>query len=123
MSDAIRTFLHLILLAVYTAAVFRVPQSFRALIHLHKITLFSGLLFFILCGGIQLGIILNKNGAVFLASEYIQAASLIVFIIWLAKDVARALKRLRLAFQAIQNVYGDDGDRMIATITTALQGK
>lgn len=105
-------------------AFLRVPQSFHALIFLRKITLWSGAIFFLSDGILNLGLALGReDGFVVTLAEIVQAVSIVMFLIWLSKDLLRALRRLRSAFQAIENEYDKDGDRMIATVTIALQGK
>jgi hypothetical protein len=114
---------HLIIFLAYLAAVFRVPPSFRALMKLRLITMVSGAGFFLFCGLTHFGLALGKSDLLFFEiTDHLQAVSIVTFLLTLSIDLQNALTRLRLAFQTIRHAYGKDGERMIATVTAALQG-
>lgn len=115
--------IHFVIGIACLIAAFRIVPSFQALIRLHPLTVISGTGFFILTGITQLGLAVHDSHTwVFAVAAYLQAICISTFLVVLYRDVALALKRLRLAFMAIRHHYQKDGDRVIAAITTALQG-
>lgn len=113
---------HTLIFIACLAAALEVSRSFVALISLRWRTRIAAKTFFVTCGLTHLGLALDKQDALFFTiTDFIQAIGLILFLVLLAQDVFRALRRLRLAFQAIEAAYGEDGDGMIATVTLALQ--
>lgn len=116
--------IHLVIGIACLVAGFRVVPSFQALIRLHPFTVITGVSFFVLTGVGQFGLASHHSGEwLFALVSYLQAISIVGFLISLARDVQKALRRLRFAFMAIRNHYQSDGERVIATITTALQGQ
>lgn len=115
---------HSVIFIAYLVAVFRVPPSFAALIQLRLPTIVAGAGFFLFCGLTHLGLSLNKEDALlFYITDHLQAVSIVAFLVLLSQDISRALSRLRLAFKVIRQAYGADGEKMIATVTAALQGR
>jgi hypothetical protein len=113
---------HTIIFIACLVGALEVSRSFVALIHLRWRTRIAAKVFFITCGLTHLGLALEKNDALlFTLSDYLQALSLVAFLVLLVQDLFIALRRLQMAFRAIHSKYGKDGDRMIATITLALQ--
>ena len=115
---------YMILSICSLAAAFQIGPSFRSLIRLRPITLMSGAGFFLFGAVVGLGFSLgNETGPIYQTAIYFQAISMVTFLICLHTDLHRALRRLRAAFQAIRIAYGKDGERAIATVIAALQGK
>lgn len=124
MAQALTDLIHVVLFLACWLAAFRVVPSFQALINLHPLTSLSGTAFFVLAGIENLGLAVHEHHVwLFILSSYLQAVSIVVFLVMLTLDLRQALKRLRMAFMAIRHHYKKDGDRVIATVTTALQGK
>jgi hypothetical protein len=117
-----RIIAHTIIFAACLVGALEVSRSFVALIHLRWRTRISAKVFFVTCGLTHLGLALNESGTLFFAlTDYLQALGLVAFLALLVQDLFTALRRLQAAFRAIHSEHGKDGDRMIATITLALQ--
>jgi hypothetical protein len=113
---------HTIIFIACLIGALEISRSFVALIHLQWKTRITAKVFFVTCGLTHVGMALDKSNAVFFTlSDYLQAIALVGFLALLVRDLLRALRRVQMAFQAIHSKYGKDGDRMIATITLALQ--
>ncbi|MDB5280851.1 MAG: hypothetical protein JWR61_5806 [Ferruginibacter sp.] len=113
---------HLVIFLASLIGAFEVPRSFNALIRLQWKTRISAKVFFVTCGLTHLGLALNlEHSPFFTITDHMQAVSLVVFLVLLSYDLTRALRMIRLAFKAVQSEHGADGDRMIATVTTALR--
>src|SRR3954452_19435002 len=108
---------HTIIFLACLAGAIEVSRSFVALIHLRWRTRIAAKTFFVACGIANLGLALESDGVLWTITDWIQAVALVAFLILLAQDLFRALRRVQLAFKAIHAKYGDDGDTMIATVT------
>jgi hypothetical protein len=115
---------HLIIFVGYIAAVARVPGSFRALIELRARTITAAGGFFLFCGLTHLSLATHtQNAAWVTATDHLQAASIITFLIFLTTDLQQALARLENAFRELRHDLGDDtADRVAARIAAALRG-
>ena len=113
---------HTVIFVACLVGALEVSRSFLAIIHLRWITRISAKVFFVTCGLTHLGLALDKSDALlFTLTDYLQAIGLVAFLVFLVQDLFLALRRVQMAFRAIHSKYGQDGDRMIATITLALQ--
>lgn len=114
--------IHIVLLFACGAAALRVVPSIQSIMYLNPVSRVGGTVFFLLAGVSEIGLIVHGSQWFFLLAAYFEAVALIAFLIGLARDLQVALSRLRLAFMTVRHHYGKDGDRIIATVTTALQG-
>lgn len=115
-------FAHLVIFTCGLVAAFEVSRSFNALIKMRWRTRIAAKLFFIGVALTHLAIAVEREDSLFfILTDVVQAVSLVTFLILLYLDLMAALRNLRLAFKAIQLEYDGDGDRMIATVTTALR--
>lgn len=120
--DSLYITAHFIIFVAALVGALEISRAYLALIHLHWQTRASAKIFFVGCALVHLGLALGKSDALFFQIvSGIQAVSIVAFLILLAWDLNAALRNLRRAFQLIQDEYGADGDRMIATVTTALR--
>lgn len=120
--DIAHVAVHFILFVAYASAVFYVPSAFKALISLHRMTFVFGAGAF-LCGAMTyLGLAVGREDALFFTiTDFLQAVSIVGFLIYLAWDLQAALRNLKLAFKAISVEYGAEGDHIIALVTQALR--
>lgn len=111
----------IIFIAALIAAV-EVSRGYLALIKLRMQTRVSAKAFFICCALTHLGLALHKSDDLFFQIVgYLQAVSIVAFLIYLATDLRAALSNLRQAFKVIQLEHGETGDRIIAAIIAALR--
>jgi hypothetical protein len=116
-------FAHFVICIACLLGALEISRSYLALFKLRWRTRIAAKLFFVCVAVANLGFIIDKEGASFFQGVYVvEAIALSSFLVLLFIDLRKALKRLRLAFTAIQSHYGKDGQRMIATVVTALQG-
>lgn len=114
---------HLLIFAACLIGAFEVSRSYVALIRLKWRTRIAAKVFFASTGIIHIGLALgDQRETLFQILYVLELVSVVVFLISLFIDLSSALRRLRLAFKVIEQIYGTDGRRMIATVIAALQG-
>ncbi len=93
---------HVIIFVGYLLAIAKVVPVFSALIKLSLVTRVSGAGFFLFCGMTHAGLALGEaDSAIVAATDHLQAASIIAFIIALSRDLAAANRRLTACFEEI----------------------
>ena len=106
---------HLVIFVGYLLAIAQVVPVFSALIKLSLTTRIAGAGFFLFCGMTHAGLALGEvDSPVVAATDHLQAASIIVFIIALSRDLASANRRLSACFEEI-------GSRSAVAVAAALQ--
>jgi hypothetical protein len=93
---------HVIIFMGYLLAIAQVVPVFSALIRLSLVTRISGAGFFLFCGVTHAGLALDRaDSAIVATTDHLQAVSIIVFILFLSRDLASANRRLTACFEQI----------------------
>lgn len=116
---------HVVIFFSYVAACVIVPSAFKRLIRVSVWTSIFGGGFFLFCGITHAGIFLDQSQSLlFSITDHLQAGCIVGFLVYLAKDLARASFRLTRAMIAVRYYLDDDtADKVQRTIQDALKGE